>query len=453
MTVRVQFDSGTLLLHGIDADSLPDAFVWDARVGMARGPASAYHDVVLDLHRRGVPYTDEARGYAPLDRPHRHGRQPRSYQTEAVAAWKQAGRRGVVVLPTGAGKSFVAELAIADAARSALVVAPTLNLVHQWYDQLARAFGEPIGLLGGGQHQIEAITVATYDSAWMHVGRWGRHFGLIVFDEVHHLPGPSYAQIADHAIAPFRLGLTATPERPDGAHIRTNHLVGQVVYRLEITDLAGDFLAPYSTEVLRVPFTDAEREAYDDADHTWRDFARSHGIRLGAADGWQRFLATCARSPAGREALLSWRRTRELVQAAPSKLRLLAELLRLHHGARTIIFTNDNATVYAISAALLIPALTHQTDMKERKALLAAFADGSQPTIVTSKVLNEGVDVPAAEIAIVLSGSGTVREHVQRLGRILRPHEGKQATLYELVVADSSDERVSTRRRDHDAYR
>lgn len=72
--------------------------------------------------------------------------------------------------------------------------------------------------------------------------------------------------------------------------------------------------------------------------------------------------------------------------------------------------------------------------------------------MVTSKVLNEGVDVPKASIAVILSGSGSVREHVQRLGRILRRAEGKRATLYELVTENSVETYVSERRRKHDAY-
>jgi len=74
------------------------------------------------------------------------------------------------------------------------------------------------------------------------------------------------------------------------------------------------------------------------------------------------------------------------------------------------------------------------------------------PVLVTSRVLNEGVDLPSADVAIVLSGTQTVREHVQRLGRILRPQEGKRAILYELVVADSVETRVSERRRNHVAW-
>ena len=86
-------------------------------------------------------------------------------------------------------------------------------------------------------------------------------------------------------------------------------------------------------------------------------------------------------------------------------------------------------------------------------AILKAFEDGLLPVIVTSRVLNEGVDMPAAEVAVVLSGTGTVREHVQRLGRILRPAKGKQAILYEVVAADTVEMKTSRRRRRHDAYR
>ena len=106
---------------------------------------------------------------------------------------------------------------------------------------------------------------------------------------------------------------------------------------------------------------------------------------------------------------------------------MLEGLLRQHAHDRVIIFTSDNDTAYRVSRMFLLPTLTHQTDIKERKELLARFRDGTYPALVTSRVLNEGVDVPEANVAVVLSGSGSVREHVQRLGRILRRREGKRA--------------------------
>jgi len=454
MTRTVRYDRGTLLLEGVPDAEVPEGFVRDARVGgLWRGPARAYRELVLGWHRQGLPFEDEARAWTRLDRAWTSERVPRDYQREALQAWREAGRRGTVVLPTGAGKSLVAELCIRDADRPTLVVAPTLDLVGQWYDGLCRAFGEPVGVVGGGVHEVHDLTVTTYDSAWGHGEKLGDRFGLVVYDEVHHLPGPTYATAADLSMAPFRLGLTATYERPDALHRVLDEIIGPVVYRRGIKELAGDFLAPYRTEVLRVHLSEDERIAYDEAVDTWRGFVASQGIRLGGRGGWQRFLQACARSTEGRQAFRAWRRSREIVQAAPAKLRRLAELLRKHRDNRVLVFTNDNATAYHVSRTLLVPCITHHTDIKERRALLTAFADGELPVLATSRVLNEGVDVPAADVAVVLSGTATVREHVQRLGRILRPREGKQAVLYELIVADSLDERTSARRREHDAYR
>lgn len=452
MSARIRFQGGTVVLEDAPDHLRPEAFVFDPRIGHWRARAIHYHEAVLNMHRARIPYVDEARRYEVLDRPHRSSRTPRDYQREAVEAWKNAGRRATVVLPTGAGKSFVAELCIADANRSTLVVAPTIDLVGQWYDGLRRAFGEPVGILGGGVHELHPITVATYDSAWLHIEKYGARFGLIVYDEVHHLPGPSFAQSAECAIAPFRLGLTATLERPDGSHQRIDHLVGPVCYRKEITDLAGDFLAPYRTEIVQVHLSPEDRLAYEEHRQTYRSFVESRAIRVGSRNGWAHFLRESARSREGRRALLSWRESRRILQGAPAKLRVLEDILRRHVNGRVVVFTHDNATVYEISRRLLLPAITHQTDAKERRALLAAFSDGTLPVLVTSRVLNEGVDIPAADVAVVLSGTGTVREHVQRLGRILRPSEGKQAILYELVVEGTSEEVTSARRRDHVAY-
>ena len=137
---------------------------------------------------------------------------------------------GVIVLPTGAGKSYVGQMAIASVQRGTLVVAPTIDLMNQWYDLLCAAFGEQIGLIGGGYYEIQDITVTTYDSAYNHMDRLGNRWGLIIFDECHHLPGEMYSHAAEMCLAPYRLGLTATPERADGRHVLLNELIGPQVY-------------------------------------------------------------------------------------------------------------------------------------------------------------------------------------------------------------------------------
>src|SRR5690606_18957499 len=123
-----------------------------------------------------------------------------------------------------------------------------------------------------------------------------------------------------------------------------------------------------------------------------------------------------------------------------------------HRTDRAIIFTQDNATAYGVSRRFLIPVITHQTKVKERSEILQGFDQGRYGAVVTSKVLNEGVDIPSANVAIVLSGSGSVMEHVQRLGRILRRQGDKRAVLYELVSKNTSETSTSDRRREHTAY-
>ena len=125
----------------------------------------------------------------------------------------------------------------------------------------------------------------------------------------------------------------------------------------------------------------------------------------------------------------------------------------MHRGDRAIIFTQDNSSAYEISRRFLVPAITHQTKVTERSEILAGLNAGTCGAVVTSKVLNEGVDVPSANVAIVVSGSGSVREHVQRLGRVLRKVGDKRAVLYELVTRQTTETFTSELRRDHVAYR
>lgn len=452
--ITLRWDKGTLLIEGAPEPGwLPDGFVPDPRVGRLRSPARCYREVATALHRAKATWTDEARAFTTLSLVHHAHRDPFPHQTEAVAAWVAAGRRGTVVLPTGSGKSYVAELAMLAAQRSTLIVVPTIELLNQWYDRLCMAFGIEVGLVGGGTYDIRDVTVTTYDSAYIHLERLGNRFGMLIFDEVHHLPGPAYSQAAEGSIAPFRLGLTATLEREDGAHALLDTLIGPQCYRRDVTELRGEILADYTVETIEVELDEDERVRYDEARAIFRGFVDENRISLGGQSGWRNFLMAASRSRAGRRAFQAHREQKTIAQAPRAKLRVVESLLRHHHGDRSLIFTNDNRTAYLISRTLLVPAITHQTDAKERKEILDRFRDGTFRAIVTSRVLNEGVDVPAAAVGIVMSGTSTVREHVQRLGRILRRDGDKQAVLYEVVTAGTVEEAQSRRRRQHDAYR
>jgi superfamily II DNA or RNA helicase len=457
--VEIDFRSGTLELrtaHGAPGDPLLAALpgcVWDARSACFRAEARAYSQLIRALVRSKTPYEDRARRYTELATGALVQRAPRPYQAEALVAWEQRRGQGVVVLPTGAGKSQLGVMAIDKKRRSTLVVAPTLDLVRQWHGLLRATFGVPVGVVGGGEHQVEDLTVTTYDSAYLHMENIGGRFGLVIFDECHHLPSETYALAARQCLAPFRLGLTATPERSDGRQDMLDELIGPLLYRREITDMSGEYLAEYETERVAVELAPLERAEYEQARASYLGFVRAQGIRMGSPEGWRDFIMRSSRSEQGRRAMKAYRRQRELAFAAPAKLDYVAHLLQEHRRDRAIVFTDDNATAYRLSERLLIPAITHQTKVSERSEILARLNDGTYDAVVTSKVLNEGVDVPSANVAIVVSGSGSVREHVQRLGRILRKQGDKRALLYELVTAQTGEAFTSERRREHDAYR
>lgn len=446
--LKLKFESGTLVLYSANEnDSVPEAFVWDARTKHFRAPAYKYREIITEFVRSKTVYEDEAKNYSEFDFRQKFNLTPRPYQTASIEAWKQNRRCGVIVLPTGAGKTHVATMAIEMCKRQTLVIVPTIDLMNQWYDLLVSTFNAEIGLIGGGFYEIGAITVTTYASAFRHQERLGNQFGLVIFDECHHLPSEGYKYAAEFAIAPFRLGLSATPERGDGADELLEEIIGGFVYRLEAQQLAGEYLADYIVERIEVDLSDEERQAYQRERAIYTDFKRRKNLPYGQ-EGWRMFLIHSAKSEEGRRAMKAYRNQKKIALGTNSKLRVLQDLLVRHRHDKVLIFTAENEMVYQVSGRYLIPAITHETNVKERKFWLDAFNKGEVLALATSKVLNEGVNIPDASVAIILSGSGSSREHIQRLGRILRKKEDKQAILYEVVARDTTEEYTSQKRSD-----
>ena len=446
---KLVFESGTLILEGADeSDPVPRAFLWDTRTRQFRAPAYFYRQIIKDFIRTKTPYEDKAKKYHTFDFRQKFQIEPRPYQTASIEAWRQNERCGVIVLPTGAGKTHVATMAIEMCKRQTLVVVPTIDLMNQWYDLLLSTFNAEIGLIGGGFYEIGAITVITYASAFRHQERLGNQFGLVIFDECHHLPSEGYKYAAEFAIAPFRLGLSATPDRADGNDSLLEEIVGKFVYRLEAQQLAGEYLADYIVEKVQVDLTAEERDFYQRERDIFRNFLRAKNISFGTVDGWKTFIMHSARSEEGRRAMKAYRESKRIALGTDAKLRVLQDLLIRHARDKVLIFTAENEMVYRISKDFLFPAITHETNVKERKFWLDAFNKGDVLALATSKVLNEGVNIPDASVAIILSGSGSSREHIQRLGRILRKKENKQAILYEVVTRNTTEENISQRRSD-----
>lgn len=452
MLLELTYHNGLIEVQGGDAGLLLPHAVWNAAKGVHKILGCHYAALVLHLRDQKILYTDKVRAYQDLkvtiSTP-----PSRDYQKNAIASWIKTRGQGVVVLPTGAGKTHVALLAIKQFPRSTLVLVPTLELVKQWRGLLQGATGLEIGMLGGGEHNILPITVSTYDSAAIHMKEIGNKFGLMIFDECHHLPSAGYALAAEYAIAPFRLGLTATLERQDGLHETLTDLVGPTVYEQEITDLSGSYLAPYETRTIYVRLNEQEKLEYEHCRNIYRAFTQKHQLRPQDGSSFKEFIFKASRSNDGKVALAAYYKQKRIAFAAEGKMDKTEELLMKHAHDRAILFTNDNATCYAMAKRLLIPAITHHTKSKERDEILGGLREHRYSAIITSKVLNEGIDVPDANVAIVISGTGSIREHVQRLGRILRMKDGKRAVLYELVTEGTGETFTSERRKEHDAYR
>jgi superfamily II DNA or RNA helicase len=433
-TIRVE---GDLDLPGVESDP---------RSKTGRAPAFRYASLWETIADRGVDAEDRVLDLPDLDLASAY--ELRAYQAEALEAWEDAGRRGVLELPTGSGKTVIGLEAIERLGTPTLVVVPTIDLLAQWREELRSEFDVAVGQLGGGRQEIENLTVATYDSAMIRAEDLGDRFGFAIFDEVHHLGGERYREIARLLAAPARMGLTATFERPDGAHEVVEDLVGPVVYRLDPDDLAGEHLAAYDVKRVEVDLAPGERREYEDCQETFTNYLARSNLDMRSGSDYRKLVMRSGNDPAAREALLAKQRAREIVFNAEAKIDALEDALDRHRDDRVIVFTAHNDLVYRISERFLIPAITHQTGTEERRRSLENFRDGTYSRIVTSNVLDEGVDVPDANVAVVLSGSGSEREFVQRLGRVLRPKEdGGRAIMYEVVSRDTAEENVAERRR------
>ena len=446
--MKLKFDRGTILLAEAPADvdlAAAPGVRWDRRVHAYRAPAGKYAALKGWLATVGVGFLD----ITPRPRPASAawaGVDLRPYQEAALSAWELAHRRGILALPTGSGKTRVALAAMQRTQLSALCLVPTRVLLEQWSREISQVFRGPVGCYGDGVRRVAAVTVATFEAAYRHMAEIGDRFDLIIVDEVHHFGGGLRDEALEMAIGDVRLGLTATPPRDPRAMARLGELVGPIVFELAVADLAGGFLASFDAVMLYLDLSTAERSAYTNLSAI---FAAVHTeFRRAAPDAsWADFTRHAARTPEGRRALAAWRELRRLISFTDAKRRTLRGLLERHRDSKVLIFTADNDTAYAIAKEHLIMPLTCDIGRQERDDVLERFRRGDLRALVSARVLNEGLDVPDADVAIVVGGALGEREHVQRIGRLLRPSEGKRAIAYELVTRNTVEVGQARRRR------
>ncbi|KAA9004042.1 DEAD/DEAH box helicase [Paenibacillus spiritus] len=378
------------------------------------------------LARAGYPVLDEAgyRAGEALAISWKPGRasELRDYQKEAAERYRSARGSGVLVLPCGAGKTLLGIAVLQALSCEALILTSSTTSVRQWIAELFRWTElEPadVGEYSGSRRQIRPVTVATYQmlarkgerEGRNHLGLLGeRSWGLIVYDEVHLLPAPVFRVTADLQ-ATRRLGLTATLVREDGRESDVFSLIGPKLYDCPWKKLEGQgWLAEAACTEIRVPMAPELRMQY---------------LRAPVRDKFR------------------------LASVNPAKTEAALRLLKRHAGEPVLIIGQYLDQLEEIAAAAGIPLLTGRTPQGRRMELYRSFNAGEIPGLAVSKVANFAVDLPAAAVAIEVSGAyGSRQEEAQRLGRILRPKPGRnRAIFYVLVTEDTREEDFAVRRR------
>jgi superfamily II DNA or RNA helicase len=211
---------------------------------------------------------------------------------------------------------------------------------------------------------------------------------------------------------------------------------------MSLMDLAGSHLAMFEVLRLRVSLTERERARYETLIKPFNTHLRAIS-REQPALPWDVLQRKIAVLPDGKAAIADWNRAVALASFPSEKRSLVRTLIARHHSEKKLVFARHAADAYTIARDSFVPAITADIKRAERESILEAFASSRVRCIVSARVLNEGLDVPDASVAIIAGGALGVREQIQRIGRVLRPSHGKRAVIYDLLTQETIDERRS----------
>jgi len=329
----------------------------------------------------------------------------REYQQSWVDTFLDQ-QAGVYVGPPGSGKTIAAIATIAAVGGETLILVPSRELAAQWREALtseSTLTDDRIGEYHGGEKNIRPVTITTYQTAGMdrHRQLFGsRKWGLIVYDEVQHIPSKVFRRSADLQTS-HRLGLSATPVREDDKESEIFTLIGPPIGTDWAALFEAGFVAEPEVEIRYVP---------------WRDeMARNEYT---SADGRERY---------------------QLAAMNPAKIAEIRYLCETHPDSKALIFVDYLDQGTEIAEALDVPFISGETPHYERQRQFEAFRNGELRTMVVSRIADEGIDLPNAELAIVASGlGGSRRQGTQRAGRTMRPVGS--AVLYVLATRGTREE-------------
>jgi superfamily II DNA or RNA helicase len=382
-----------------------------------------------------------------------------AWQAEALDAWFRRGRRGVLEAVTGTGKTMVGVAAALEelAQRGqVLVLVPTVELQQQWVAELVLRLpaGALVGRLGAGATDslvTHDILVAVVNSARVIDVRPIRRGGLLVADECHRY-GSAVNRLALDERFTRRLGLSATYARDDDGNLAwLDPYFGGTCFRVGYQRaLADEVTAHFIVALVGVRFSEDERRRYDQLSESMAQLRARligrHGVPAEPFEAFIRAVNRLAESEADgagvarayRVALVERRR---VLAETPSKDDALARLAPAIDAAdRTIVFTQSIASSERACALLaghgLRAGVVHSEQTGPfRREVLRHFGEGHLDVITAPRILDEGVDVPAADLAVIVGASRSRRQMIQRMGRVLRRKpDGRRARFAVLCV-------------------
>jgi superfamily II DNA or RNA helicase len=397
------------------------------------------------------------------------GRELYRWQLDALVSWLRCGRRGVIEAVTGSGKTDVAIAATADALRRGrfvLVVVPSRVLMEQWHGRLVAAIpGARIGRLGDSgkdtSDECDVLVTTRHSAAAYKPVPPGRGGGLLIADECHGLGGG----ILRRALLPRyseRLGLTATLERSDDAV--TDLLLpyfGGICYRYGFEQAIADGVcARPRVAFVGVALSVDERGEYAAIEQRLVS-ARQHlrGVRDMPVDPFGDFLAAVAHlaerdagadGRAARDYLDAFSKRRQIVAQSIGKYELLGELAAAIRGADgALVFTETvraaNHAINRLDPLVSIDLITGSTARGQRREILDDLRVRRLDAVAAPRVLDEGIDVPDANLGIVMSASRTRRQMIQRMGRILRRKRAGVSARFLIMFAKDTLEDPANR--------
>lgn len=388
------------------------------------------------------------------------------WQRDALERWRDHHFRGIIDAVTGSGKTRLAVAAIDEHARDGgrtVVLVPTIVLLHQWVDVLRQSLPTlSIGRVGDGfDDPLERfdVIVAVIASARTRAFLLKGASGLLVVDECHRSASEKNQDALDDRFTK-RLGLSATHERMDGAHETVllpyfEKVVFTIGYRRAIDD---GVITNVRAAFVGVDFTLEERELYQKYILELRSLKRTLVREFGCPSGpFSMFLDTVIRLASGgggmkagiaaNRWLSKWREKRELLAETVAKQTAVASLIPAMRDAdRTLLFTQSIASANAIDDLLIehgVAARPHHSDLSsdERDDILTAFAKGEISVLSSVQTLEEGVDVPDADLAVIIASSKQRRQMIQRMGRVMRrKNDGRDARFIILFVKDTEED-------------